>query len=134
MIIYRTQKGDSLFSLAQRYGTTVAELERLNNLGNISYLPEGIALVIPSDNGVYRVKKGDSLYSIALQYGLTAEELLKLNPNVRPPYTIYPNQYINVPARPKGKTIDVNGYCYSYISSENLQIALPYLTDLAIFS
>ncbi len=134
MIIYTTKSGDTLFRLAELYGTTVAELERLNNLSDLSYLPEGISIIIPSEGGVYRVKRGDSLYSIALGYGLTVEELLRLNPRLRPPYTIYPDEYINVPQGGRGRTIDVNGYCYSYISDQNLNIALPYLTYLSIFS
>ena len=134
MIIYTVKKGDSLFKIAQNFGTTVAELERFNNLGNIRYLPEGLSLVVPSESGSYRVQKGDSLYSIALSQGLTVEELLKLNPNLRPPFTIYPDQILNVPKRQKSRTIDVNGYCYSYIKSENLALSLPYLTYLSIFS
>ena len=134
MIIYTVKKGDSLYKLAEQYGTTVAELERLNNLGNIRYLPEGLSLIIPSKNGSYRVRRGDSLYSIAMNYGLTVEELLALNPNLRPPFTIYPDQILTVPKSGKRRTIDVNGYCYSYIKTDNLNASLPYLTYLSIFS
>ena len=134
MIIYTVKNGDSLFKIAQQFGTTVEELERLNNLGNIRYLPEGLSLIVPSENGSYRVRRGDSLYSIALSNGLTVEELLGLNPTLKPPFTIYPDQILSVPKAGKTRTIEVNGYCYSYIKTENLNAALPYLTYLSIFS
>ena len=133
MIIYTVKKGDSLFKIAETYGTTVGELERLNQLDGVKFLPEGLSLVIPSNSGSYRVRRGDSLYSIALRYGITVEQLLKLNPNLRPPYNIYPDQILLVPKESR-RTIDVNGYCYSYIKPENLNAALPYLTYLSIFS
>ncbi len=134
MIIYTVRRGDTLFNLAKNFGTTVGEIQRLNDIADLRYLPEGLALVIPSENGSYLVQRGDSLYSIALQYGISLDELLALNPNIRPPYTIMPNQYINVPRNRNKRTIDVNGYCYSYIRDEVLQRVLPYLTYLSVFS
>ena len=133
MIIYTTKSGDSLFKIAREFGTTVERLEELNGIADLRYLPTGLSIVVPSENSAYIVQKGDSLYSIATAYGITVEELRRLNRGLRPPFTIYPGQYIIVPptARP---TIDVNGYCYSYISEENLQRILPSLTYLSIFS
>ena len=78
---YVVKKGDSLWSIANKYGITVDELKKLNNL-NSNNLLVGQILEIPgssSSEGTYTVKSGDSLWSIANKYGLTVAELKKLN-------------------------------------------------------
>lgn len=85
---YVVQRGDSLYSIARKYGTTVDELKSLNNLssnelqiGQILKLPtnEQDGEVIPSKENTYKVVAGDSLYSIAQKYDTTVDELKKLN-------------------------------------------------------
>ncbi len=81
---YVVQAGDSLWSIAKKFNTTVDELKKLNNLTS-NTLKIGQKLKIPTENnepqgtGFYIVKKGDSLYSIARQYNTTVEELMRLN-------------------------------------------------------
>lgn len=80
---YTVKKGDSLYSIARTYGTTVDKLKDINNLTS-NNLSIGQVLKLPSgdttkDNVVYTVQKGDSLYSIAREYGTTVDALKKLN-------------------------------------------------------
>lgn len=81
---YIVQKGDSLWSIAKKYGLTVAELKKLNNLTSDS-LSIGKKLVVKDtsssdDVGVYyTVKSGDTLYGIANKYDLSVDELKKMN-------------------------------------------------------
>ncbi|WP_022798882.1 C40 family peptidase [Thermus islandicus] len=70
--------GDTLFSLARRYGTTVEELMRLNGLASFLLQP-GQVLRLPEKGRVHVVAPGDTLYSIARRYGTTVEELMRLN-------------------------------------------------------
>ena len=83
--IYIVKSGDSLYSIARKYNTTVDELKKLNNLSS-NILSIGQVLKIPSTSGtnnntsnIYIVKSGDSLYSIARKYNTTVDELMKLN-------------------------------------------------------
>ncbi len=78
--IYVVQKGDSLYSIATKYGVTVAELKSLNNLSS-NLLSIGQQLKIPNTTKeiVYLVQKGDNLYSIARKYNLSTEEVMKIN-------------------------------------------------------
>lgn len=72
------RKGDTLGSLSARYGTTVAELRRLNGLrkGQILRAGSTLRLTPPSE---YVVQAGDSLGKIAKKSGTTADALRKLN-------------------------------------------------------
>lgn len=79
---YTVQMGDTLYSIASRYNTTVQELMTLNNLTN-NILNAGQQLLIPSgtsNNQVeYIVKAGDNLYGIASRYGTTVDAIKNLN-------------------------------------------------------
>ncbi len=97
---YVVKKGDSLYSIANGYGTTIDVIMKDNALtsDNIfvgqnikirttskdievlecfgkDYVP---SIELPS-NEVYIVKKGDSLYSIAKKYNISVSDLLSFN-------------------------------------------------------
>lgn len=82
--IYTVQKGDSLWAIANKYGTTVDDLKKANNLltNNLSI---GQTLIIPSTNVpgqteiTYVVKKGDSLWLIANKYDTTVDKIKSTN-------------------------------------------------------
>ena len=79
---YIVKKGDSLYSIAKTYNTSVDKLKEINNLTS-NALAIGQVLKLPnsdmSENVVYTVKKGDNLYSIAREYGTTIDAIKKLN-------------------------------------------------------
>ena len=80
---YTVQKGDTLYSIASRYGTTVNELKRLNNLtsnnlfiGQVLKLPKGD---MQDEYEIYTVQNGDSLYSIANRFNISVLDLIDYN-------------------------------------------------------
>ena len=84
---YTVKSGDSLWSIAKKYGISVDELKAANNLTS-NVLQIGQKLNIPSMSGIttkpenyinYTVKSGDSLYSIASKNDLTVQELKNYN-------------------------------------------------------
>ena len=79
---YIVKKGDSLYSIARTYNTSVDKLKEINNLTS-NALAIGQVLKLPSSNAsenvVYTVKKGDNLYSIAREYETTVDAIKKLN-------------------------------------------------------
>ena len=82
---YTVKKGDSLYQIAIKYGTTVNELKKINNLtsnslsiGQILKIPEKI-VESSEEKNTYTVQKGNSLYQIAKEYGTTIDELKKIN-------------------------------------------------------
>lgn len=79
--LYIVKAGDSLYSIASRYNTTVSEIKRLNNLKS-DELSIGQRLKLPvttSTGEYYVVKAGDTLYSIANKNNMSILELKKLN-------------------------------------------------------
>lgn len=81
--IYTVKKGDSLWLIANKYGTTIDELKSANNLKS-NTLSIGQTLIIPekkeNTNKIsYVVKKGDSLWLIANKYDTTVEKIKSTN-------------------------------------------------------
>ena len=76
---YRVVSGDTLYSIANRYGVSVDELKRINNLLNNNLSVDQIIKVPVLDTTVYTVKRGDTLYSIAKKYNLVPKDLMSYN-------------------------------------------------------
>ena len=82
--VYTVQSGDNLTNIARKFGTTVAKIQELNNMGNSSSLSVGQKLKVAgtlqeSETKVHTVKKGEGLWDIARQYKVTIEEIVKWN-------------------------------------------------------
>lgn len=95
---YTVVPGDTLYAIAARYGTTVAELAALNGILNPNLIYPGQILNIPdfsSTVSTYTVRPGDTLSSIALRFDTTVSELLSLN-TIPNPNLIYPGQVLRL--------------------------------------
>ena len=80
---YTVQRGDTLYSIARKYNTTVRELQELNNLSSPN-LSIGQVLKIPQreiidEVNTYIIKEGDSLYSVANRYNVNVQDLIDYN-------------------------------------------------------
>lgn len=78
-IDYRVVSGDTLYSIANRYGVSVDELKRINNLPNNNLSISQVIKVPVLDTTVYIVKSGDTLYSIAREYNVTPNDIMSFN-------------------------------------------------------
>jgi LysM repeat protein len=79
---YRIRYGDSLYSIARRFGVSVWQLASWNGIPNINHIYAGRTLVIyPGCWGghVYYVHCGDTLWSIAQRYGTTVWAIAHAN-------------------------------------------------------
>lgn len=104
--IYKVQKGDTLSSIAARYGTSWKNLQSFNNMSNPNKIIPGQELRIPAELGApapvvrsavrksssshsssskvsqgstYVIQRGDSLAKIAKRSGLTVADLKTAN-------------------------------------------------------
>lgn len=105
--VYEVDPGDTLFSIAERYGTTVAVLVELNGLASGDSIYVGQKLQIPGSapaggttdvpsSGVHVVQAGETLFSIAQRYGITTAELMAAN-DITNPDRIYVGQQLTIP-------------------------------------
>ncbi len=79
VIVYTVQEGDTMESIAAKYGLTTDQIRWSNGLKTTAINP-GNMLALPSVPGiVYTVKSGDTLESIASKYGSTVAEITALN-------------------------------------------------------
>ncbi|MCB0368237.1 MAG: LysM peptidoglycan-binding domain-containing protein [Bdellovibrionales bacterium] len=98
---YIVQNGDSLFSIAQKYNTTVNELKKINRIRRGRFLKIGVKLRLPaqaddknekategSAKNTFRrkskpryhvVKRGDNLRKISLKYDVSFDKLKRKN-------------------------------------------------------
>ena len=82
---YVVKKNDTLYTIANKYNTTVDSLININNLkSNILYIGQILkvpssSIDVPNNNLVYTVQKGDTLYSIANKFGMTVNNIKQLN-------------------------------------------------------
>lgn len=97
---YIVKKGDTLYSIANKFSTTVSSLKQLNDLqDNILQIGQQLIISTPENNlnNTYTVQKGDTLYSIASAYGISVQELKELN--YLTTNNLYIGQILNVPSQ-----------------------------------
>jgi murein DD-endopeptidase MepM/ murein hydrolase activator NlpD len=112
--IYVVRPGDSLASIALRYGLTTAELATANGLINPGLIYVGLKLIIPASseagstaapsrrpatvvNRLHTVQADETLLGIALKYGTTVRSLIETNRLDRAGF-IVPGQSLIIPA------------------------------------
>jgi LysM repeat protein len=110
--VHVVRYGDTLYSIARRYGTSVNAIMRTNGLSNRNFIWVGQRLTIPGSGGssssgggssggsgggsVYVVRRGDTLYSIARRYGTSVQAIVNTN-RLRNASFIYAGQRLTIP-------------------------------------
>lgn len=99
---YEVASGDTLYSIAIRYGTTVASLAEKNGLADVNRIFVGQLLTIPVEAtkpptpANYTVQSGDTLAAIAIRLGVSLTELVRVN-SITNPDLIYVGTTLIVP-------------------------------------
>ncbi|WP_324669852.1 LysM peptidoglycan-binding domain-containing protein [Geochorda subterranea] len=104
---YTVQPGDTLFFIAQRFGTTVDAILAINpQIANPNLIFPGQIICIPiarppgvcpPNTVAYTVQPGDTLFFIAQRFGTTVDAILAANPQITNPSLIFPGQVICIP-------------------------------------
>jgi lysozyme len=116
--IHRVDIGETLQTIAARYGTTWQALARANNIANPNYIQAGMTLHVPANSSgttathvpqqttytpppqptqtTYVVQAGDLLSAIALHFGTTADAIRQLN-GITDSRRIFPGDVLLIP-------------------------------------
>lgn len=113
------RSGDSLYTIARRYGTTVDALTKANGIQKGRVLKVGVKLVIPGEGGeatdeaarqsgrrnndktrarVHVVRRGENLSAIAAKYRVSLTDIKKSN-RIRNPSSVMAGARLVIPAR-----------------------------------
>ncbi len=79
---YTVRKGDTLWDIARKFGTTTSSLRALNNLGRSSQIYPGQKLRVAGESPRYvmhEVRRGESLSRIASRYRTTIQRIIANN-------------------------------------------------------
>lgn len=105
--VHVVQRGETLSTIAVRYGTTPQAIANINGLHNPNYIYAGQRLTIPGSGSAgsggsaaggstYVVRRGDTLSSIAARHGTTVNAIVRAN-GLRNANYIYAGQRLAIP-------------------------------------
>ncbi|BCJ92549.1 germination protein [Anaerocolumna cellulosilytica] len=134
MNIHIVQFGDTIYTIADRYGVSPERIIVENDIMHPDNLTMGEALIIIRPNQTYIVQEGDSLESIAITQGVDVMELLRNNPNVSNRELYIGEEVVLSYIDSRTVSIKTNGFAYPFIDRATLLKTLPYLTYLTIYS
>ncbi len=110
---YTIASGDTLSSIAKKFGLSLSTLLWANNLSSYSIIRPGNQLTILPVNGVaYKIKKGDTVSKIAKTYGVAADKIFSYNQmvsdeqlSVGQPLVIPDGRPLAAPTAPSSQTL-----------------------------
>ena len=93
---YIVKKGDSLFSIAKRFGISPQTIIFANNLkSNLIKIGQKL-IILPTDGLIHYVKKGETLFEIAKLYQVNLEKIVDYN-DLENEGKIYPGDILIIP-------------------------------------
>ncbi|OMF31685.1 hypothetical protein BK133_15755 [Paenibacillus sp. FSL H8-0548] len=109
MKIHIVKKGESLYSIGQKYNVSLEEILKLNpGITNPDVIDVGLKLKIPSDHtggsggGMdimhqHVVKQGDTLWKLSKAWGVPLADMIKANPQLKNPNVLLTGEVVNIP-------------------------------------
>ena len=98
--IHVTAAGETVPGIAARYGVSVAELARANNLTPGRTLRAGTRLVVPAPPGqtgkIHIVRRNETIQQLALRYSVAVQDILLAN-NLASPSYVFVGQRLLIP-------------------------------------
>lgn len=89
-------RGDTLYSISNRYQVTMQDLVMVNRLRAPYNLSQGQRLKLPPPRE-YHVQTGDTLYGVSRLFGTSSTEVVRLN-RLQSPYALRAGQVLRLPS------------------------------------
>ena len=81
--VYTVQKGDNLYSIADKYNVSLMDLLNINGLDKENYIYPGQEILVPKNNvNIIITKNDDTMRSASDRLGLSENELLVQNESI----------------------------------------------------
>ncbi len=106
-VLYTIKPGDTVYSIATRFGSSVSMIQNANAL----YPPftdpflifPGWLLIVPTPTiqpmqSIYIITAGDALYTIAQRFSVPVDLLARMNSHIQNPNQIFIDQSLAVPS------------------------------------
>ena len=127
---YTVREGDTLYSIAKRFETSIERLADINSIKNINVINVGQVLCIPEPlqyfptcrtSNYYVVQKGDSIKSIADYFGVREAQVVYSNIGIDPD-NLYEGMILCIPLAPPKLCIKIkdNSLTLAYFSGEEV--------------
>lgn len=94
--IHTVSKGDTLYSISNRYRLAMRDIVVLNKIKSPFKLYVGQRMRLPPPHE-YKVRKGDTLYGVSRLFGVNSSEVARLN-NINSPYILKTGQVLHLPS------------------------------------
>lgn len=76
MVDYKVVEGDTLASIAQKFGVSVDTIKWANDMDDDMITPDDILKIPPVTGVVHKVASGDNIYTIAKKYNTSAQNIV----------------------------------------------------------
>ena len=135
MILHTVLPGETLFSVASRYGVPAPNLAADNGIFTPERLPVGMILLVKEPLRTHTVSPGETLYGIARRYGVPLRSLWRSNLFLKGGTDLQPGDvlYLEVKKEPLG-TYPIGGYVYPFVKQPVLEQTLPLVSGIMPFT
>lgn len=115
MLIHRVEPGETLEDITSRYGVSLRDVLRYNELASKDVIVPGIAVLLPKGPPLnvirHEVRPGDTLIRLAQRYGVSVDAIANWNPGLSAQGTLPTGTTVNIPGtRTDRSPIAVNAY------------------------
>jgi len=130
---YTIRQGDSLYTIAKKFETSVSRLSELNSIEDINSINAGDTLCVPQplqyfpacrSTNYYVVNEQDSIDSIAEYFGVSSAQILYSNIGIDSE-NLYKGMILCIPLAPPKLCININGnlLTLSYVNGEEVSFS-----------
>lgn len=117
LVFYKVEEGDSLSSIANKFGISVETIVWANNLKTQIIKPNDQLIILPVSGLLYEAKPNDDLISIANNFKVEVSEIIKAN-NLQADSKIASGEKLIIPGAKLAK-INFNSVALAKSNSEN---------------